>query len=469
MSFSSLFFILVFLPASLIIYYIFPARIRKIPLILISLLFFSWSNPYYLVFLLLSLALNYVAGVQIGFYKSNGHPKMAKAALSVTVIIDMLTLVFFKYLAFLISNLNLIPGISLSAPEISAPIGLMFYIPTVLSYIFDIYYERVEAQKNILNYLTYATFFPKFLSGPIVQFKDMASQLEEPRRFRFDNLFEGMTVFSVGLFKKVLIADNLALIFQAVSAFDNMSVGTAWLGMLCYTLELYFDFSGYSDMAIGISNMLGYKIAPNFNYPYRSLDINDFWRRWHISLGAWFRDYIYFPLGGSRCSTVKVLRNLLIVWLLTGLWHGASWNFVFWGMWHCAFSILYRFVIRDKMDRTPKAIRIVITFLIAGLGWIPFFSPSLSAAFHYFGQLFGAGNLGLYDTAFLYYLRSSLLLIIISIIGSGSLMKNLHTRFVLQHGRFQVAISSVVCLVLLIVSIACMVSSTFKSFLYFQF
>ena len=469
MSFSSLFFLFIFLPVSLLLYYIVPAPFRKIPLILISLLFFSWSNPVYLVFLLLSLALNYIGGLQIGLYRSSGKPKLAQAALLVTVAADVLTLVSFKYLSFLISNLNLIPGVALSSPEVHAPIGLMFYIPTVLSYLFDVYYERVDAQLHALSYLTYATFFPKFLSGPIVQFKDMAGQLEEPRQFCFDSLFDGVMLLSVGLFKKVLIADNLALIFHAVSGQTAMSVGTAWLGMLVYTLELYFDFSGYSDMAIGISGMLGYQIAPNFRYPYRALDINDFWRRWHISLGAWFREYIYFPLGGSRCGTVKTIRNLLIVWLLTGLWHGASWNYVFWGMWHCAFSMLYRFVIRDRMDRTPRMIRIVSTFLIVGLGWIPFFSPDLSAAFHYFGQLFGAGNLGLWDGAFLYYLRSSLLLLLIAVIGSGPLVKDLHNRLLLHLGRFSVAISTLVCLVLLLMSIACMVSSTFSTFLYFQF
>ena len=468
MSFTSLFFLFAFLPAGLVLYYIVPARFRKIPLILISLLFFAWPNPAYLIFLLLSLALNYAGGLQIGLYRRSGHPGLARAALLVTATADLLTLVFFKYLTFLISNLNLIPGADLSGPEVPAPVGLMFYIPTVLSYLFDLYYGRAEAPTDVLSFLAYATFFPKFLSGPIVQYKDMAAQLAEPRRLDSGRLFEGVLTLSVGLFKKVLIADNLALIFRALSGQDAMSVGTAWLGMLVYTLELYFDFSGYSDMAMGISGMLGYSIAPNFSYPYRALDINDFWRRWHISLGAWFRDYVYFPLGGSRCGRVKTTRNLFVVWLLTGLWHGASWNFVVWGMWHCAFSLVYRFGIRDKLDRVPRLIRMGITFLIAGLGWIPFFSPTLSDAFRYFAQLFGAGHLGLWDDVFLYYLRSGLLLLILGLIGSGPLVKNLHDRL-LRHGHFAVAISTLICLALLLLSIACMVSSTFTSFLYFQF
>ena len=469
MSFSTLFFLFVFLPVSLILYYVFPKKLRNIPLVVLSLVFYAWGNPVYLILLLLSMAFNYVSGLQIAGYKEAGRTAFARAAMIIAVAANLLLLGYFKYFAFLLETLNLIPGLNLSAPELSLPLGLSFYTFTVLSYILDVYMDRAPVQKNVLSYAVYATFFPKIISGPIVQYRDMAEQIEAERETPPAKIASGMNVFLVGLFKKVLLADNLGTVFGAVSALEAMSVGTAWLGMVLYSLQLYFDFSGYSDMAIGLSKMLGFDLDKNFDYPYRALNITDFWRRWHISLGAWFREYVYIPLGGSRCSKPKIFRNLLIVWLLTGLWHGASWSFIAWGLWHGAFAMLERFVIKDKLDKVPAPIRIFGTCLIAFLGWVMFFSGSLSNMVHYFGQMFGAGHLGLIDSGFRYYFGSSWLLILAAVIGSGPLVRRLHQNLTYRRGGAAVYISAALYILLLVLCIASMVSSTYTSFLYFQF
>ena len=469
MSFSTLFFLFVFLPVSLILYYVFPKKLRNIPLVVLSLVFYAWGNPVYLILLLLSMAFNYVSGLQIAGYKEAGRTAFARAAMIIAVAANLLLLGYFKYFAFLLETLNLIPGLNLSAPELSLPLGLSFYTFTVLSYILDVYMDRAPVQKNVLSYAVYATFFPKIISGPIVQYRDMMEQIEAERETPPAKIASGMNLFLVGLFKKVLLADNLGTVFGAVSGLETMSVGTAWLGMVLYSLQLYFDFSGYSDMAIGLSKMLGFDLDKNFDYPYRALNITDFWRRWHISLGAWFREYVYIPLGGSRCSKPKIFRNLLIVWLLTGLWHGASWSFIAWGLWHGAFAMLERFVIKDKLDKVPAPIRIFGTCLIAFLGWVMFFSGSLSNMVHYFGQMFGAGHLGLIDSGFRYYFGSSWLLILAAVIGSGPLVRRLHQNLTYRRGGAAVYISAALYVLLLVLCIASMVSSTYTSFLYFQF
>ena len=279
MSFSTLFFLFVFLPVSLILYYVFPKKLRNIPLVVLSLVFYAWGNPVYLILLLLSMAFNYVSGLQIAGYKEAGRTGFARAAMIIAVAANLLLLGYFKYFAFLLETLNLIPGLNLSAPELSLPLGLSFYTFTVLSYILDVYMDRAPVQKNVMSYAVYATFFPKIISGPIVQYRDMMEQIEAERETPPAKIASGMNLFLVGLFKKVLLADNLGTVFGAVSGLEAMSVGTAWLGMVLYSLQLYFDFSGYSDMAIGLSKMLGFDLDKNFDYPYRALNITDFWRR----------------------------------------------------------------------------------------------------------------------------------------------------------------------------------------------
>ena len=469
MAFSTLLFFFGFLPISLIIYYLCPKRLRPIPLVLLSLLFYAWPNPVYLVLLLLSMGVNYFTALQIDACRKAERPGAARLAMILALVFNLGLLVYFKYYGFLVSNLNLVTGWDLTVPVLKLPLGLSFYTFTVLSYVLDVYMDRAPAEKNVLGFAVYATFFPKLISGPITQYKDMREQLLSEKPFNLSGLSGGMAMFLAGLFKKVLISDNLGTVFSMISGQETMSAGTAWLGMILYSLQLYYDFSGYSDMAIGVASMFGFKLDKNFDYPYRSVNITDFWRRWHISLGAWFREYLYFPLGGSRCSKAKLFRNLLIVWLATGLWHGASWTFIAWGLWHGGWSMLERFVIKDRLDRVPKALRILATDLLAFLGWVMFFSPTLSSMLHYFGQMAGAGGLGLFDGAFGYFLGSCWPLLIVSLIGSGPTVRNLFRNQVYRRGGWTRWAALAVCLVLLLFTVSEMVSSTYNSFLYFQF
>ena len=468
MSFSSVFFLFAFLPISLILYFITPKRFKTATLVLISLVFYAWGTPQYIVLMLFSVVFNYISGLEIDHYLSEERFTGARVTMIIAVIVNILLLGFFKYYGFLISNINALTGLHIHYTELPLPLGISFFTFTVLSYIFDVYYERTYAQKNFLTFAAYVTFFPKVISGPIVQYADMEQQLQErimvPAKFG-----AGINLFLVGLAKKVLIADNLGVAFGAISGMENMSAATAWLGMIFYSLELYFDFSGYSDMAIGLAKLFGFNLDKNFNYPYLSTSISDFWRRWHISLGAWFREYVYIPLGGNRCSTGKVVRNLAVVWLLTGLWHGASWNFILWGVYHGAFVMLERFVLKDFLEKVPKPIRVFLTVFLVFFGWVLFFSPSLGSALHYYGQMFGAGHLGFIDATAKYYFSSNLLLLLISIIGCGPIVQRLHQRLCYWKGGALSYISLAAYGILLILCVAYMMNATYSSFLYFQF
>ncbi len=468
MTFNSLFFLFVFLPLSLLLYYVVPKKYRTIPMIVVSLLFYAWGTPQYLLILAFSVLFNYITGLEISYFKEEDRPVGARVTMILAVVVNLLLLGFFKYYGFLIDNINAVSGLHLTAPKLALPLGISFYTFTVLSYVFDIYRDRAEVQRNFLTFTVYVTFFPKIISGPIVQYKDMAAQLDSqtmaPAKFG-----AGLNLFLVGLFKKVLLADRMGSIFSAISGLSAMSAGTAWLGMILYGFQLYFDFSGYSDMAIGLAKMFGFDFSKNFDYPYRSANISEFWRRWHISLGAWFRDYLYIPLGGNRCSQPRHLLNLSIVWLLTGLWHGASWNFILWGLYHGAFVVLEKFVIKDRLEKVPKALRVFATAFLVFFGWVLFFSPSLGSALHYYGQMFGLGHMGFLDSTCRYYLSGSLILLLLALVGSGPVVQRLHQRVAYWKGGRLTYVSVALYLVLLILTVACLVNATYTSFLYVQF
>ena len=468
MTFNTILFLFTFLPISLIVYYVFPKRFRNIPLVLLSLVFYAWGNPTYLLLMAFSVLFNYVTGLQLDAYQQQERTTGAKAAMISAVVVNLLVLGFFKYYGFLISTINSITGLSLHAPDLPLPLGISFFTFSVLSYVFDVYRGRAEVQKNFLDFTLYVTFFPKVTSGPIVQYQDMASQLRA-RKMVPAKFGAGISLFLVGLGKKVLIADNLGATFSAISGLTATSAGTAWLGMVLYSLQLYFDFSGYSDMAIGLAKCFGFDFAKNFDYPYLSTSISEFWRRWHISLGAWFRDYVYIPLGGNRCAKHRQLINLAVVWLLTGLWHGSAWNFVLWGVYHGIFVILEKFVLKDFLPKIPKALRIFITVLLVFFGWVLFFSPSLMGAIHYYGQMFGAGHMGLFDGTFRYYFFGSLRLLIVAFIGCGPLVHRIHQRLCYFKGGKLTYISVALFVLLLVLCIAYMMSATYSSFLYVQF
>lgn len=470
MVFSSLYFLFVFLPVSLALYYIAPKKIKNVVLILLSLVFYAWGTPEYIILMLFSIVFNYCAGLYMGSLREDGREGMVRTVMILTVVINLLLLGFFKYWGFVVENLNRIPFINISYSQLPLPIGISFYTFQVLTYIFDVYREKVKVQRNFILYATYVTFFPKLVSGPIVAYKDMEAQLElrPMTRVKFG---EGAVLFFVGLFKKVLIADNLGVGFYAITALplDDMSTVTAWLGSILYTLMLYFDFSSYSDMAIGIAKMFGFDFNKNFDYPYKSTSITEFWRRWHMSLGAWFRDYLYFPLGGSRCATVKIIRNLVIVWLATGIWHGAAWTFIIWGLLHGAAQLLEKFPLKKLLDKIPNGVKWLGTMLVVHFGWVFFFSPDLGSALGWIGQMFGAGGGGFLDATAKYYLGSNWLLILLAVIGCGPLVKNFCTNFVSRKGMTNKIIAMAVFALLLICCIAYMMNATYSSFLYFDF
>lgn len=468
MTFNTILFLFTFLPIALILYYIVPKRFRNIPLVLLSLVFYAWGNPTYLILMAFSVVFNYITGLELDAYLQEERHTGAKVTMISAVVVNLLILGFFKYYGFLISTINSITGLTLSAPELPLPLGISFFTFSVLSYVFDVYRGRAAVQKNFLDFSLYVTFFAKVTSGPIVQYKDMAPQLRE-RQMVPAKFGAGISMFLVGLGKKVLIADNLGATFSAISGLSTMSAGTAWLGMILYSLQLYFDFSGYSDMAIGLAKCFGFDFSANFDYPYLSASISEFWRRWHISLGAWFRDYVYIPLGGNRCSKQRQLINLAVVWLLTGLWHGSAWNFVIWGVYHGIFVILEKFVLKGIWPRVPKFLRIFVTTLLVFIGWVLFFSPSLSGAIHYYGQMFGAGHMGLFDGTFRYYFFGSLRLLIVAFLGCGPIVRRIHQRLCYYKGGKRTYVSVIGFVLLLILCVAYMMSATYSSFLYVQF
>jgi alginate O-acetyltransferase complex protein AlgI len=439
-----------------------------VPLVAASLLFYAWGTPQYILLMVFSVGFNYFTGLEISAFREREKPVAARVTMIIAVAVNLLLLGFFKYYGFLIDNLNALTGLSLRHTELTLPLGLSFYTFSVLSYVLDVYMDKAPAQRNVLQFALYVTFFPKLISGPIVRYQEMESQLQS-RKMAPAKLGAGVNLFLVGLFKKVLLADNLGTGFAAISGLTTMSVGTAWLGMVLYSLQLYFDFSGYSDMAIGLAKLFGFSFEKNFDYPYLSTSITEFWRRWHISLGRWFREYVYIPLGGNRCSQPKQLRNLAVVWLLTGLWHGASWTFILWGIYHGAFVILEKFVIRGRADKLPKALRVLPCCLIVFLGWVLFFSPNLGSALHYYGQMFGKGGLGLVDSVCKYYLSSNILLLLAAVLGCGPWVQRLHQRLYALHGKATLGLSVGLYVVLLVLTVAYLVSATYTSFLYFQF
>ena len=348
------------------------------------------------------------------------------------------------------------------------PLGISFYTFSELSYLFDIYYGKAEAEKNPFKLSLYVSFFPKVTSGPIVKYADFSEQLDS-LRFDFENISDGTALFLKGLFKKVLIADNLGVAFASVTELNLISGATAWLGMIFYSLQLYYDFSGYSDMAIGLAKVFGFSFDKNFDYPYMSKSISEFWRRWHISLGAWFRDYVYIPLGGNRVSSAMLLRNLLVVWLLTGIWHGSTGNFVVWGLYHGFFVILERFVIKDSFDGIPSVIRIIITDFIAFVGWVFFFSDSLPDALYYIMEMFGADGLGFFDKTAFFLFFDNLFLLIVAIALATPFPKLLHDKLAYEKGGVWRVLSVVAAVVLMILAVSGIIGSTYTTFLYFKF
>lgn len=468
MLFSSIVFLFTFLPAVMILYYLLPVRFRNVILLLASLVFYAWGEPIYLFLMLLSILFNYFSGLDIA--RNLQDKRAAKRSLVFNLIINLAVLGFFKYEGFVLDTLNGILPVHISYHALPLPIGISFYTFQILSYIIDVYRGNVKVQTNLPNFALYVTMFPQLIAGPIVQYADVDEQLasREVSRTKFG---EGSMYFIRGLAKKVLLANTSGMIFTEVSglAKGNIAVMTAWLGAFAYMFQIYFDFSGYSDMAIGLGKMFGFEFNMNFNYPYVSKSITEFWRRWHISLSSWFRDYVYIPLGGNRVSKIKHIRNLLIVWFLTGLWHGAAWNFVAWGLYYGVILIIEKYLLSPVLDRLPDVVRHIYSIVLVVIGWVLFFSSSFGQAADYIRVMFGAGAHGFADRESMYLLTSNLILWLILIFGSTPLVHFRYEHMLRTKKWNTTIINSVVYVALFIVCIAYLVTETYNPFLYFRF
>ena len=468
MLFSSIVFLFTFLPAVVILYYLLPVRFRNVILLLASLVFYALGKPVYLFLMLLSILFNYFSGLDIA--RNLQDKRAAKRSLVFNLIINLAVLGFFKYEGFVLDTLNGILPVHISYHALPLPIGISFYTFQILSYIIDVYRGNVKVQTNLPNFALYVTMFPQLIAGPIVQYADVDEQLasREVSRTKFG---EGSMYFIRGLAKKVLLANTSGMIFTEVSglAKGNIAVMTAWLGAFAYMFQIYFDFSGYSDMAIGLGKMFGFEFNMNFNYPYVSKSITEFWRRWHISLSSWFRDYVYIPLGGNRVSKIKHIRNLLIVWFLTGLWHGAAWNFVAWGLYYGVILIIEKYLLSPVLDRLPDVVRHIYSIVLVVIGWVLFFSSSFGQAADYIRVMFGAGAHGFADRESMYLLTSNLILWLILIFGSTPLVHFRYEHMLRTKKWNTTIINSVVYVALFIVCIAYLVTETYNPFLYFRF
>lgn len=473
MVFSSLLFMFLFLPVVLILYFAAPRRIRNIILFLFSLFFYAWGEPKYVFLMLFAITLDYTVGRFIDKYKSRGDMKKAKRALLVSVVVNLSVLAFFKYADFIVSSVNGVLGTNIPLLGIPLPIGISFFTFQTMSYSLDVFKGATKVQKNWVNYGTYVSMFPQLIAGPIVQYKTIAEQMQF-RRENTDDFVTGIHRFMIGVGKKVLLANNIGSLSDYIMTLptQELPVVTAWIGALAYTFQIYFDFSGYSDMAIGLGKMFGFHFLENFNYPYISKSITEFWRRWHISLSSWFREYVYIPLGGNRKGVAKQVRNIFIVWMLTGIWHGAHWNYVLWGIYYGIFLIMEKFVIGKWIQKLPGIGQNIYTMLIVIIGWVLFKCEDLRVCFSYLKALFGGHGVGLFNRESIYLLYNYAVLFAVLIIGSTRLPKLAAEKAlgVMKSDSWTVVVLKTAFYAgIFVISVAYLVDATYNPFLYFRF
>ncbi|MDO5539729.1 MAG: MBOAT family protein [Eubacteriales bacterium] len=472
MVFSSLLFLFRFLPAVLILYYVSPVKFRNIILFLFSLFFYAWGEPKYVFLMLCSITIDYIIGKKIEKSNMENQKGQARGWMMASVIYNLSVLGFFKYADFLIGSVNGILGTSMPLPGIPLPIGISFFTFQTMSYTIDVYRGVTQAQKSWLNYGTYVSMFPQLIAGPIVQYKTIASQLRE-RKESTEDFVSGIHRFMIGAGKKVLLANNIGVLWDTVSSMPagSLPVATAWLGAAAYTFQIYFDFSGYSDMAIGLGRMFGFHFLENFNYPYVSKSITEFWRRWHISLGSWFREYVYIPLGGNRMGVLKQIRNIAIVWMLTGIWHGASWNFVLWGVYYGILLILEKFVFGKYLKKLPAAAQVVYAIFFVMIGWMIFAFDRMGAGMIYIGSMFGAGG-GFADSTTIYLLYNYAVLLAVLILGVTELPGKIAGYVIQKTGEASWINTVIRCAFyggIFLLSVAYLVDASYNPFLYFRF
>ncbi len=470
MVFSSLEFLLLYLTVTLLLYYIVPLKLRNIVLLLVSLVFYGWGEPVYVFLMIFTITVDYIFGMLVERSLQAENQRRAKIFLIVSVVINLSILGFFKYYDFFISNLRLIPALSwLPLLNLGLPIGISFYTFQALSYVIDVYRGDTGAQKNIASFGAYVTLYPQLIAGPIVRYKDVDDQLSE-REHSVELFASGVRTFIAGMCKKIFFANMAGQLWEyfKVIPLDERTVVGAWIGMICYSFQIYFDFSGYSDMAIGLGKMIGFRFLENFNYPYISKSITEFWRRWHISLGTWFREYVYIPLGGNRCSKLKQLRNIFVVWFLTGFWHGASWNYILWGLYYFVLLMIEKTFLLKKLEKAPAFVAHLYTLFFVLFGWLLFVFEDLSAGMIYLGNMFGVGVSGFISSLDIYNLVRNLLFFAILIIASTPLPKKLYQKLTASCSFARIA-ASVGGIAAFLLCIAYLVDSTFNPFLYFRF
>ena len=471
MVFSSATFLFVFLPVVLTLYFIpfFKNDEQKeitkknIVLCLSSLVFYAWGEPVYIILMLLSIFYNYNAGIDI---ENNADDPKAKNRIFVfAVMFNLLVLGFFKYSGFVVENVNSIFSLNIRYEPLALPVGISFYTFQVLSYVIDVYRGDCKVQKSLLNFATYISMFPQLIAGPIVQYNDIEKALSS-REHNVRKFSAGTLFFIRGLGKKVIFANTIGAVYTSICSggVASLSAVDAWFAILCYTLQIYFDFSGYSDMAVGLGKMFGFDFVHNFNFPYCAVSIKDFWSRWHISLSSWFKDYVYIPLGGNRKGTARTIFNIAVVWTLTGLWHGASWNFVAWGAFYGVLLIAEKYVFKDVLEKIPRPVRRVLTMLIVIIGWVFFSSENLSAAAEFLRAMFGANGYASADTKYL--LLNNIFPFAVMSLSALGFFKKLPT---LKNVPLRLTFQAAGYIIVFVLCIVFIVSSTYNPFLYFRF
>lgn len=457
MLFSGIPFLYYFLPCVILLYAITPKKLKNLTLLISSLVFYAWGEPRLVLLMLLTVMVGYVFGLLTEL-----KPKLKKLYLILSLVIELGFLLYFKYVDFFIENFNAVTGLGIPLLNVALPIGISFYTFQIVSYNIDVYRGDVPAQRNPINLAAYIALFPQLIAGPIVRYSDIAAQLSE-RTHTLDKVSLGVRRFILGLSKKILIANVLGELCDTFKSSDDKSILFYWVYAIAFSLHIYFDFSGYSDMAIGLGKIFGFDFMENFNYPFISKSATEFWRRWHISLGSWFRDYVYIPLGGSRVGKVRMLFNLFVVWMLTGFWHGAEWNFIVWGLYFAVLLIVEKLFLLKYLENSKVLSRVYLLFAVI-ISFVIFNATSMPEAFSYIASMFGGGDLPFISAETLYYLRSYIVVLAVAMVGATPLVKNIANR-----SKALSYIEPVVLLVLLLVCTAYLVDGSFNPFLYFRF
>ena len=458
MVFSSILFIFRFLPIAMGIYFLTPKKLKNLSLLILSLIFYSWGEPRYFLLMIASIFVDYF--ISINIEKNNINKKIKILLLAISIIFNVGILFFFKYINFFIENINSIFNMSLNNVKITLPLGISFYTFQTMSYTIDVFLGKVKAEKNIINFGAFVCLFPQLIAGPIVKYIDISKELKN-RDINLDEIQEGIRLFILGLGSKVLIANNIGSLWNEVETmgFNNISTILAWMGIIAFSLQIYFDFNGYSLMAIGLGKILGFNFPNNFNYPYESRSITEFWRRWHITLGQWFKQYVYIPLGGNRLGRARTYFNLFIVWFLTGFWHGASYNFILWGLYFFILICIEKNGLLNLLNK-HKLISHIYTIFFILVGWVLFAVIDLNQIINFFKKMFifNAGN------EWIYYLRNYIITYTIAIIFSTSFLKKIYNKFVKNN-----IVDTIILITIFLLSIAYLVDSSYNPFLYFRF